>query len=111
MPDVSGASTVNTRVHTKTTKRTRGCGCIGHPAFPAPSDLQMAQSFRKTRTHRAARSLWCVLSLPRPALTGRGRGEGLSPRSVLAERAPHPPGFACASQGDLSPQERGEVTS
>ena len=37
MPDVSGASAVNTRVHTKTTKRTRGCGCIGHPAFPAPS--------------------------------------------------------------------------
>src|SRR5882724_1136816 len=21
---------------------TRGCGCIGHPAFPAPSDLQKA---------------------------------------------------------------------
>jgi len=37
MPDVSGASAVNTRVHTPTTKRTRGCGCIGHPAFPAPS--------------------------------------------------------------------------
>src|SRR5208282_590364 len=39
MPDVSGASAVNTRVHTPTTKRTRGCGCIGHPAFPAPSDF------------------------------------------------------------------------
>jgi hypothetical protein len=37
MPDVSGTSAVNTRVHTPTTKRTRGCGCIGHPAFPAPS--------------------------------------------------------------------------
>src|ERR1700686_4817722 len=40
MPDVSGASAVNTRVHTPTTKRTRGCGCIGHPAFPAPSYLR-----------------------------------------------------------------------
>jgi hypothetical protein len=39
MPDVSGASAVNTRVHTPTTKRTRGCGCIAHPAFPAPSDF------------------------------------------------------------------------
>jgi hypothetical protein len=60
MPDVSGASAVNTRVHTKTTKRTRGCGCIGHPAFPAPSDFLMAQLFRKPRTHRAARMRWCV---------------------------------------------------
>ena len=46
MPDVSGASAVNTRVHTPTTKRTRGCGCIGHPAFPAPSDHQMAENSR-----------------------------------------------------------------
>jgi hypothetical protein len=37
MPGVSGASAVNTRVHTPTTMRTRGCGCIAHPAFPAPS--------------------------------------------------------------------------
>src|SRR6476620_4618046 len=32
----SGASAVNTRVHTHYPQRTRGCGCIGHPAFPAP---------------------------------------------------------------------------
>ena len=63
MPDVSGASAVNTRVHTKTTKRTRGCGCIGHPAFPAPSDFLMAQSFRKARTHRAARMRRCVSNM------------------------------------------------
>src|SRR6266700_6205149 len=37
MPDVPGASAVNTRVHTYYPQRTRGCGCIGHPAFPAPS--------------------------------------------------------------------------
>jgi len=37
MLDVSGASAVNTRVHIDYPQRTRGCGCIGHPAFPAPS--------------------------------------------------------------------------
>src|ERR1700730_7255778 len=53
MPDVSGASAVNTRVHTPTTKRTRGCGCIGHPAFPAPSP---AKRYARLRAHRAARA-------------------------------------------------------
>jgi hypothetical protein len=59
-PDVSGASAVNTRVHTPTTKRTRGCGCIGHPVFPAPSVLLRVSSCNGsgaicvagTRTHR-----------------------------------------------------------
>jgi hypothetical protein len=38
MPDVSGASAVNTGVQTSTTPlRTPGCGCIEHPASPAPS--------------------------------------------------------------------------
>ena len=36
---LSGASAVNTRAHTYYPQRARGCGCIGHPAFPAPSDL------------------------------------------------------------------------
>jgi hypothetical protein len=36
MPGDSGDLAVNTRVHTYYTMRTRGCGCIGHPAFPAP---------------------------------------------------------------------------
>src|SRR6266516_4871208 len=45
MPDVSGASAVNTGVHTQLTMRTPGCGCIGHPAFPAPS-LQRAKRFQ-----------------------------------------------------------------
>ena len=35
MPGYSGATVVTTRV--LSTFRTRGCGCIGHPAFPAPS--------------------------------------------------------------------------
>jgi hypothetical protein len=34
--------------------RTRGCGCSGHPAFPAPS-LSWANGFANTRAHRAAR--------------------------------------------------------
>jgi hypothetical protein len=38
MPGCYGDLAVNTRVHTTTTKRTRGCGCAWHPAFPTPSD-------------------------------------------------------------------------
>ena len=59
MPDVSGASAVNTRVHTPTTKRTRGCGCIGHPAFPAPSLLSRAERSDQTSRKPAARSRSC----------------------------------------------------
>src|SRR6202035_3090536 len=39
MPGVSGELAVNTRVHSTHYFRTRGCGCIGHPAFPTPSDI------------------------------------------------------------------------
>ena len=35
--------------------RTRGCGCIGHPAFPAPSVDRGTNGSCMTRTHRAAR--------------------------------------------------------
>jgi hypothetical protein len=35
--------------------RTRGCGCIGHPAFPTPSAFQ-AMVHAQFRAHRAARS-------------------------------------------------------
>jgi hypothetical protein len=45
---------VNTRVHTYYPMRTRGCGCIGRPAFPTPSVFR-ADVFSKPRTHRAAR--------------------------------------------------------
>ncbi len=54
-PDVSGASAVNTRVHTKTTKRTRGCGCIGHPAFPAPSFISEGLGFQAQLGRNARR--------------------------------------------------------
>jgi hypothetical protein len=30
--------------------RTRGCGCIAHPAFPAPSDFR-ANFFAEARAH------------------------------------------------------------
>ena len=56
MPDVSGASAVNTRVHTPTTERTRGCGCIGHPAFPAPSSISEGGSANNSGAIRAART-------------------------------------------------------
>src|SRR3984893_15442760 len=66
MPDVSGASAVNTRVHTPTTKRTRGCWCIGHPAFPAPSDLQMAGNSRSN----LAQTCGEIAKLCSPSLRG-----------------------------------------
>src|ERR1700726_860790 len=53
---LSGASAVNTRVHTPTTKRTRGCGCIGHPAFPAPSPFPEGGSLNNSGARRAARA-------------------------------------------------------
>ena len=50
---------VNTRVHTYYPMRTRGCGCIGRPAFPTPSVFR-AEINCKPRTHRAARSRTCI---------------------------------------------------
>src|ERR1700719_1940332 len=58
MPDVSGASAVNTGVHTSLPQRTPGCGCIRHPAFPAPSRSQGGRIPGKAR-----------------AITPRGRGD------------------------------------
>jgi len=51
MPDVSGASAVNTRVLTHSPQRTRGCGCIGHPAFPVPSVHEGDESSGNPRAH------------------------------------------------------------
>src|SRR5258705_2562897 len=45
-----------------TTHCTRGCGCIGHPAFPAPSVYRGASS-GKARAHRAAGSRSRILNL------------------------------------------------
>ena len=35
---------LNTGAHTQLPQRAPGCGCIGHPAFPAPSDFLMARN-------------------------------------------------------------------
>ena len=39
---------VVTRVRSTNTKCTRGCGCNGHPAFPAPSDQEGKENFWQT---------------------------------------------------------------
>jgi hypothetical protein len=88
MPDVSGASAVNTRVHTPTTKRTRGCGCIGHPAFPAPSDLQMAENSRSNLAQTCGEIAKLCLLFSLPALS---RGQGWCKGSRTACPAPAPP--------------------
>jgi hypothetical protein len=62
-PDVSGASAVNTRAHTHYPQRARGCGCIGHPAFPAPSRFSRADSLWKTLGRVTPRSLEACLQL------------------------------------------------
>src|SRR6266702_2783294 len=63
MPDVSGASAVNTGVHTSLPQRTPGCGCIGHPAFPAPSSMRDDEIFRQSSgADCAARRRMCVSS-------------------------------------------------
>jgi hypothetical protein len=59
MPDDSGASAVNTRVHTQLPQRTRGCGCIGHPAFPAPS-ISKGERTCKARAPTAPRQGDCM---------------------------------------------------
>jgi hypothetical protein len=41
--------------------RTRGCGCDGHPAFPAPSVIERRKSSCIARAHRVARMRRCVL--------------------------------------------------
>jgi hypothetical protein len=87
---------------------TRGRGCIAHPAFPAPSVLQKAGNSRINLAQTCGEIAKLRLLLPRPVLTGRGWGEGLSPRTQRLERAPHPK-FAAANF-DLSPQAgRGDL--
>ncbi len=83
MPDVSGASAVNTRVHTKTTMRTRGCGCIGHPAFPAPSfnsggDARTGSGANSRRENAGAYPVGCLKfasGIASEAACGRASGE------------------------------------
>jgi hypothetical protein len=53
----------------------RGCGCIGHPAFPAPSVIWVREIHGIARARGAARSRSRVSSPLPPAREARG-GEG-----------------------------------
>src|SRR6266704_921279 len=48
-------------------QRTRGCGCIGHPAFPTPSVLKKGEGYRQNLGRQASRAherVWnCLLDL------------------------------------------------
>src|ERR1700733_15861616 len=48
-------------------QRTRGCGCIGRPAFPAPSELRGRNEQAKPRATHAARSRTHILASLRGA--------------------------------------------
>src|SRR5450631_2223705 len=87
MPNVSGASAVNTRVHTQLPQRTRGfCGCIGHPVFPAPS-VQKAKVSRQNLGRVAPRSDFASVQWIRAATATKlasvipGWSEGPDPES------------------------------
>ena len=82
---------------------TRDCGCIAHPAFPAPSEFQMRFTRCTTRADHAARSRrrGCLHLAP---LAERGRrrkasGEGDSRRVRMRGNSPSP---------RPSPRKRGE---
>ena len=64
MPDVSGASAVNTGAHTLRpgSKRASGCGCIGHPAFPAPSFRGATRNCKLGRIPRRETAKACLFS-------------------------------------------------
>ena len=71
MPDVSGASAVKTGVHTQTTpQRTSGCGCIGHPAFPAPSVCERSDRFRQNLGRVAPRRNFACVSFAGMSMRG-----------------------------------------
>src|SRR5258706_7266006 len=52
---------------------TRGCGRVGRPACPAPSDLRRRMVFAKARAHRAARMRSLVLETGATSLRGAKR--------------------------------------
>jgi hypothetical protein len=63
---------------------TRGCGCIGHPAFPAPSVWRAMRFSGKARAHRAARTRMHVPSSPASVIPGWSEGPDL--RCAIAHR-------------------------
>jgi hypothetical protein len=74
MPGVSGVTVVtNARAYYHTT---RGCGRIGRPAFPAPSDLQKAGNSRSN----LAQTCGEIAKLCSPSL----RGAKATKQSILS---------------------------
>jgi hypothetical protein len=55
---------VNTRVHTCYPMRTRGCGCIGRPAFPTPSELRGREIFNASGASRREGEDVCGIGAP-----------------------------------------------
>src|SRR6202043_791296 len=52
---------VNTRVHTYYPMRTRGCGCIGRPAFPTPSSLKGGKFMHPSGASRRENAKVCLV--------------------------------------------------
>jgi hypothetical protein len=91
MPDFPGTCGDYARVFPN--HRTRGCGCIGHPAFSAPS-VSRASFFSKPRAFLRcgiavvcprAQSFWCQVAWPLP-LAYRHRPQ-LLPQSICLRGA------------------------
>jgi len=95
MPDDSGASAVNTGAHTKTPQRAPGCGCIGHPAFPAPSSMRAIRVSGKPRARLRGE---IAKSYVKAALfdmrSGGSLSRGLVVRDARRRRAPHREGLS-----------------
>jgi hypothetical protein len=93
----SGASAVNTGVHIDYPERTPGCGCIGHPAFPAPSVRSKGRDFPENlgrsaprERERMGRHGKACEAQGNPAFDGRIRAtvqaEGICKDLVLPDR-------------------------
>ena len=93
MPGESGEPTVTTLVWIYFFS-TRGCGCIEHPAFPTPSDVQMASHDAKlARITRRDRGGVGVCTSPRlrgEVEAGRLRVRGTLGAPECVEIPPHP---------------------
>ena len=104
-PDVSGITCGSAACYLLCT---RTAGASWHPAFPAPSYDFRGSVFAATRARSAPRGR-APLSSPSPRSYGEKVGMRGSLRGLNSRREPSPE-IRCANF-DLSPQERGEVTS
>jgi hypothetical protein len=123
MPGDSGASAVNTGAHTSLPQRAPGCGCIGHPAFPAPSVCKGRRISGKARAHRRRGAKTCVrgvwdlngkrsgfLSLPGRAKASDGWG-WIDETNAMWRALKHPPPGALRHPPRRSRYARGGIAS